>query len=345
MLVRMDSSAAATGPLVALGVAGAGLLALAVVATVLLWRPRRAGGGRLAETPAPAPVLGFPEDDLPAFHTRPPGFPGGVGPRPGGPTAAVLLAPAPATAVRQQGGVAPWAPGGAGPSSGLPVARLLLTLAAMALALVAVAAAIALPSARAERAGAPPSRPAVPSLPAVPDAPVAGQRGAGELAYLSLPLGSGDVGARLVFRGLVLEQHAVGATVSLPTLSLTTNGAQGLAHLRLPTWNCLAPEAPTNPADAGCVPSVTEYADLPTPALRIAHNGTSVVLQGRFPSYVRPNGGPPEYTGRVYEVTVSITPGRRLDSAHWLADGVLTLGSATARTDGDPLLDVLNRGR
>ena len=57
------------------------------------------------------------------------------------------------------------------------------------------------------------------------------------------------------------------------------------------------------------------------------------------------NGSGPVPTGRVYDVTLTVSPGRRLGPDRYAAQGVLRLGSGTARTDGDPAHDVLIRGR
>jgi hypothetical protein len=143
----------------------------------------------------------------------------------------------------------------------------------------------------------------------------------------------------------VLERQAVGVTVTYPGVSLTTSGEWALVHLRLPTANCLAAEAPADPAEAGCVPSVTQYADLPTPTLQMFRDGSGLVLSGRIPTYTRPNGSAAAYTGQVYDLTLTVTPGRRLAGGRAVADGVLTLGSGTSRTDGDPSVDVLQRRR
>lgn len=333
----MDS-ASATAPLVVLGVAGLGLLVVAVAA-VLLLRP----GRRSAPEPAGGALV---EDDLPGFHAHPPGSPGAAV-RP-------VDAGGPVPLARAGGLAAPPAPGPSTVPSdeGVRVIRFLLAFVALALALIAAAAAVALPSAWADHAGsaAPHSRaPAgsavvVPDLPAVPDSPAPGRPGAGRLAYVSLPVGSGDTRARLSFGEVVLEQQAVGATVTSPAASLTMRGDEALLHLRLPTWNCLAPEEPADPVATGCVPSVTEFGDLPSPALSMFSDGKSLLLQGRVPTYTRPNGGDPEYTGRVYQVTLTVRPGRRLGPSRYVADGVLTLGSGTAHSDGNPLLNVLTRG-
>jgi len=261
---------------------------------------------RRRRPPAPS---GTVEDDLPAFHAHPPGSPG-----------------APARAAPAGGQVRLTTAAGAlapaeqppGPDEGLRVARFVLALAALALALVAAAAAVALPSARADRAR-----------------PTAPQSGASW----------GDTDARLSFGSAVLEQHAVGVTMTRPEADLSISGRRALLHLRLPTWNCLAPEAPDDPVEAGCVPSVTEYGDLPSPALSTSSDGRTLLLQGRVATYTRPNGSGPVDTGRVYDVTLTLTPGRRLGPGRYVADGVLTLGSGATRTDGDPAMDMLTRGR
>lgn len=336
MLSGMDSTAA-TASVVVLGVAGLGLF-LVVMAAVLL-RPGRRTGPARAGRRLPPPV-----DDLPAFRAHPPGSPGAPARR------AAVGAPVPLAPPGPRGGT------DAQPvptDDGVRVIRFLLALAALALALIAAAAAVALRSARAEPSGpgapppaAGPSRTvAVPDLPAVPDSPAPGQPGAGELAYVSLPPGPGYTRARMSFGGVVLEQQAVGSTVTRPAAGLTTSGRQALLHLRLPTWNCLAPEVPDDPAAAGCVPSVTEYGDLPSPALSMSSDGNSLLVQGRVPTYTRPNGSPPVYTGRAYEVTLTVSPARRLAPGRYVAVGSLTLGSGTTRTDGDPALNVITRPR
>lgn len=335
----MDSPT--TAPLVVLCVAGFGLL-LVAVAAVLVLRPGR--------RPAPGATAG--RDDLPAFHARPPGSAGAlVRPTASGPP--VSLAPVGMLDSLAPNPPAPSAPPAAPRDAGIRPTPVLLPLAAVALAVIAAAAAVGMTSARADHAGPVPapqvccgsSTGALPALPPIPDSPAPGQPGAGDLAYVSLPLGRGDTGGRLSFGAVVLQEQAVGATVTRADAGWTTHASRALLHLRLPTWNCLAPDAPDDPAAEGCVPSVTEYGDLPSPALSMSTDGRGLVLQGRVPTYTRPDGSGPVYTGRVYDVTLTVHPGRRLGPDRYVADGVLTLGTGTARTGGDPAVDVLTRGR
>jgi hypothetical protein len=249
-------------------------------------------------------------DDLPGFFTRPP-----ASPRAASRGGEVLLAPpgTPDALARPVVVPDPAAPPG---DDGRSVVRFLLLLAALALALICAAAAAALPSARADRAAPPPSPVVVP-----------------------------HTDARLSFGGMVLEQQVVGATLTRPAASLSTSGRRTVLHLRLPTWNCLAPDLPDDPAAAGCISSVTQYGDLRSPALSTSSDGKVLVAHGQVRTYTRPNGSGPVATGRVYDLTLTVHPGRRLGVGQYVAVGVLTLGSGTARTDGDPLLNVLTRDR
>src|SRR3954470_11860287 len=89
----MDNSAAATGPLVVLGVAVAGLVVLGIVAAVLLVRAR---GAASRPPPPPADDPPRPElrrDDLADFHAHPPGFPGAIALTPAGAPGPPLGAP------------------------------------------------------------------------------------------------------------------------------------------------------------------------------------------------------------------------------------------------------------
>jgi hypothetical protein len=150
---------------------------------------------------------------------------------------------------------------------------------------------------------------------------------------------------RLTFGGVVLERHPVGITATHPTVHLTSDGDQAIASVELPTFHCLTGEAPRDPGAAGCVRSVTEYAELATPALEVTGRDGEVRLSGRFPTYVRPNGGPPVWTGRVYELTVTAAPAAGPAPSGWRrATGTLQLGSDRTRSTGDPEVNLLRRG-
>jgi hypothetical protein len=326
MLWGMDPAA----PLAAWLVLGAALPALAV-ATVVLARTRPSGTGAGPPAAAPARPGGrrWAHDDLPGFLEAPPGTP----------------RPAPAR---------PAPPVDDGAPAEDPAARTVAGLVAAALALVAVLAGVALGTGREEppAAAPPPAAPlppppaapttAVPDLLPVPAEPLPGERGAGLLAARSVPLGDGGTSARLALGGLVLERRAVGVTVTRPAVSVTV-GEDGtaLAHLRLPTWNCLGTTAPADPDAAGCTATGTEYADLPTPALAVTRDGDALRLAGRFPTYTRPAGTPPVYTGRVYDLSVTVSPAAPLRHGEAPAEGALFLGTERAVSVDDPALSRL----
>ncbi|MGY1772985.1 hypothetical protein [Blastococcus sp. SYSU D00813] len=323
------------------GVLGAVLLVLAglLALPLALRRPR-------PTDPAPAaPVSGarppaFPDDDLPAFRAAPPGTPGAAPPerRP----ARVRMAP----------------PVSGADDGDRAAARVLVALAAAALALVAVLALLAGAESGTDDGADPPAGPTagaapasserpVPPLPAVPATPLSGAPGAGALAMLSVPLDDDGWAARLAFAPLVLEPRAVGATVAVPAVGVTRRAdGTALAHVRLPTWNCLAAEAPPDPAAAGCAPGPVEYADLPSPALQSTVEEGRLRLTGRFPTYTRPAGGAPVYTGRVYELTVTVSARGRDDGrSGWApAEGTLFLGLTRAESVDDPALSAVRRG-
>ncbi|MGY1786502.1 hypothetical protein [Geodermatophilus sp. SYSU D00698] len=324
----MDSPAP-VAPWVVLGVA---LVALAaVVAGLALSRRRAPARPRQEERPPPPerpPGPHWAVDDLPAFLEAPPGTPV--------PETRPAAAPAPA------------APPGPDPS-----ARTVAALAAAGLALVAVLAGVALGGDRGEPVAGGAPRPAVPGpstppasptparpeLPPVPADPLPGERGAGLLAARSVPLGDAGVAARLALGGLVLERRAVGVTVGYPSVSVSV-GTDGtaLAHVLLPAWNCLSTTAPADPEAAGCTPVPVEYADLPTPALTVTRDGDALRLAGRFPTYTRPAATPPAYTGRVYDLSVTVAPAGGLDGGEAPADGTLFLGTERAEALPDPSL-------
>jgi hypothetical protein len=334
----MDSSAPVAVPWVVLVLA---LLALAGLAAVSLTRPRSPSPTRAGRDPAaPArPASRWPDDDLPRFLESPPGTPG------------ALRAPV-AAPVADPGDEPAGTPDGS--------RRVLAGMVAAGLVLVAALAGVAVatrdggdppgtpapdpvaPSPQAGTTPAPAPAPALP-LPAVPVDPLPGEGGAGVLAVRSVPLGEDGVVARLAFGGIVVERQAVGTTVAYPSVSVTAagDGRAALAHLRLPTWNCLALEPPADPAAAGCVRSRTEHADLPSPALTVTRDGGDLRLTGRFPTYTRPIGTAPAYTGRGYDLTVTVSPGGPVRNGAAAAEGTLFLGTDRTASLDEPGLNAV----
>jgi hypothetical protein len=329
----MDSSAPAAVPWVVLVLA---LLALAGLAAVLLSRPQPPAAPVDPPPARPArPAPRWRDDDLPGFLDAPPGTPGAP--------------PAPAALPEEDPG--PSQPDGSG--------RAVAGMAAAALVLVAALAGVAgatrdgggLAIARPAPGTVTPSpqdtptpTPVPPSLPTVPADPLPGEGGAGVLADRSVPLGEDGVVARLAFGGLVVERQAVGTTVGYPMVSVTAAGDGGtaLAHLRLPTWNCLTAEPPEDPAAAGCVRSRTEYADLPSPALTVTRDGADLRLTGRFSTYTRPIGTAPAYTGRVYDLAVTVSPTGPVHDGTAPAEGTVFLGTDRAESLDEPALNVVS---
>ena len=345
----MDLAAASAGPWLVLGVVVgallAGMLALAVTSVGRTTRSSTVSQSPEAGTPpAPEPADGWTEDDLPGFLDQPPGTtseataPASAAEDP--PLAAPELALAP---VRRRVPAHSVTTAAAAPSPG----RLLLVLATLAVALVGVASVLALVASRASSTAAPAESSEasptwdVPDLSALPERPAPGDPGAGRFATTSVPLGDRGVLARVAFGGLVLERRAVGVTAAYPSVSVTAAdvpGGPALAHVRLPVWNCLTDTAPDHPGAAGCRRLPTEYAELPSPALTVSEDGDGVRISGRFATYVRPAGSPPEWTGRAYPFTVHVQPDG--DGA----TGTLHLGTERAAAIDDPLLSDLRRG-
>ena len=323
MLTAMDISPAGPSILPWL-VAGALLVVLAGGAALLASRLRRRR--RSAEEAAGQAGRAPGSDDLPAFLEFPPGSPGAPGPpAPGLPPAAgwpALAGAGPAGTTRVA--EAPAGP----PSRGSRPRRVLAAVALAALVLLAAALVLDPGPGRPGYAGAH-GRDGARSSPA----PEAREPAAGDLADVSVRPGRDGGAARLAFGGLVLEQRAVGITASYPALEVTWNRDGAVAHLRLPTYNCLTAAAPEDPVAAGCAPSMTEFADLPSPALELAEDDGTVRLSGRFPTYVRPNGSPPAWTGRVYEFSVRAAPVRGEPAGEWVrARGEIRLGDGRAPT-------------
>jgi len=361
---------AVAGAFTASPAAGAWVLA-ALAAALLLGGGAAAWAGR-GPAAEPAPAATAPTsppaasaapvrevDDLQAFFEAPPGTTDAVEPADGpGEAPAPVTTPASATPPAP----APSAPAADHrPSQDAPAAadeahrttvRRIAVGATAALLVVVVGAAVAAAltrdetprggdgAGRVDRDGSasPTDTPTttVPSTPTEPPAPITAAA-AGDLAGVVVSPGRDGLEADLVFEGIVLEPRAVGSTVTRPGLALSTDGRSGVAHLELPTWNCLSATAPADPAAAGCTPGPTEYADLGTPTLRVDVAGGDFELTGDFPTYTRPNGSPPAYTGRTYAVTVTGGPAGEARGEEARATGELGLGGATTgtRTDTD----------
>jgi hypothetical protein len=151
--------------------------------------------------------------------------------------------------------------------------------------------------------------------------------------------------ARLTFGGIVLEPRAVGVTAAYPVVDISADGDRSRASVRFPAFNCLTADAPADPVAAGCTPAVTEYARLASPDLRVDGHGNGVVVTGRFPTEIRPNGSPPVPTGRVYELRISATPAGPPAHDGWRpARGELELGPDRAGTVDRPGISVLRSG-
>ena len=319
--------------------AGALLVVLAGGAALLVRRLRSRRRRRSAEKTAGPAGRAPGSDDLPTFRDFPPGSAGAPGPPPvgGSPSAGwpALAASGPAATDRFAG-----TPAGP-PSRSRRRRTVVLTAVALAALVVLVAAVVLDPGPR--RSG-PPSPGGPHGREDARSSPAPGSRtpGAGDLAEVSVRPGRDGGAAGLAFGGLVLEQRAVGITATYPALDVTWNRDDAVAHLRLPTYNCLTAAAPEDPVAAGCVPSVAEYADLASPALELTGDDGTVRLSGRFPTYVRPNGSPPVWTGRVYEFSARAAPVRGEPSRGWVrARGEIRLGDGRAPTLDGPDVRVL----
>jgi hypothetical protein len=351
---------------VVLGLLVAGLVALAAVALRRGPADTAAPGGAVDSSDEPdepragqAGSFEWIDDDLPGFLDQPPGTPAEVGAE-----AAQDAGDPPLAGQAGAGGDVALAAAGSGfatvrrtvpahAAADVPDAgRVLLVLATVAVLLIGAASAVAALTSESRRnasaaaASAAPTASAgptweMPDLAAVPERPEPGDPGAGELATASVPIGPEGALVRLGFEGVVLERRAVGITAAYPSISATAAAVPGgpaLAHVRLPVWNCLTDTAPADPVAAGCQRMPTEYAELPTPALSVTENGQGLRISGRFPTYVRPAGSPPAWTGRAYPITVNVAPDG--DSA----TGTLHLGVERAEAVDDPLLSDVRRG-
>ncbi|MCO7219980.1 hypothetical protein [Klenkia sp. PcliD-1-E] len=147
---------------------------------------------------------------------------------------------------------------------------------------------------------------------------------AGDLAGTDLAPGADGFTAEVSFAGVVLEPRAVGVTVAYPRLRASGDGERSVAHVELAVWNCLADTPPADPATADCRRGLVEYADLPSPELSTTRTGDGVQLTGSFPTYTRPNGSAPSYTGRSYTLDVEVADRRGT------VTGTLRLGDGVA---------------
>ena len=297
-----------------------------------------AGPGRAAAEPAE--VL----DDLPGFLENPPGS------RPALPATAAVAEPVgPPADPPRTGATAATAAGSTTLSRrGTTVATALTVLALVATAVLvgvtggrpdapagAAARTAATPTGVAAGLSAPTGSAAAgldATVPTTSAPATATGTAAAALALQSVPLGDDGLAASVTFAGVVLEQRAVGLTVTYPSLSVTTDGSRSLAHVRLPTFNCLTAEPPEDPLAGGCVRSLTEYADLPSPQLQVSRDGDTLEVAGLFATYTRPNGSAPDYTGRAYQLTATITADGPARDGSVPAAGVVRIGLDSART-------------
>jgi hypothetical protein len=297
MLVGMDIPAAAAGPWIVLGVV-LGVLLLGAVGLAAYPLLRSRQPTAGADVAEKPSGTGAGDDDLPGFLESPPGSPG-----------------APTVPAR---GWAALTAGSTHPAAA-PAARRGRWDTVGVLAALTVAGALLIGIAAALAAVASGSQ----------DPPTPSARADGEQA--------GGLAAQLTFGGVVLERRAVGVTAAYPHLRLTTDGERTVAHVELPTFNCLTAEAPDDPVAAGCTPAGTEYAELATPALTVHREDGAVRIAGRFPTQLRPNGTPPVSTGRVYELEVTAVPTGEGRPGEWVpATGMLRLGHDRATTTGGP---------
>lgn len=172
-------------------------------------------------------------------------------------------------------------------------------------------------------------------------AAVSGSGGRHRTPSVAAPPSAAGTAARLTFGGVVLEPRAVGVTATYPVVELSSDGDRPRAHVEFPTYNCLAGDAPADPVAAGCIASVTEYADLAAPDLAVRKDGAGFRITGRFPTELHPNGSAPAPTGRVYDLRITVAPSRGAARDGWRpARGVLELGPGRTTTVDEPGLNL-----
>ncbi|MGY2004915.1 hypothetical protein [Blastococcus sp. SYSU DS1024] len=249
-----------------------------------------------------------PVDDLADFLEHPPG----TRPEPPPPAGWATLAPPPAPA--HPGEDRRWA------------RPALAALCVVALAVVGTAAAVA--AGRMAAGGS-------------AGEPASSDPGAPRPAPTSDAAAPGALVADLVAGGLVLEPRAVGVTAAYPEARLTAHAGAARLELRLPTYNCLAAQAPADPVAAGCTATPVEHAVVDGDDLVVSRDGERWTVRGRAATFLRPGGSAPEPTGRVYPLELTLVPqdASSADGAR-AAAGELRLGTGSA-----PLLPELSRVR
>lgn len=144
----------------------------------------------------------------------------------------------------------------------------------------------------------------------------------------------GAVAAVMTFSGLVLEPRAVGITAAYPEVRLTADGDAPRLDVLLPTYNCLTRTAPADPLAAGCAAALVEQGTVGPDDLRLDRDGDRWVATGRLATLLPAGGSPPEPTGRVYDLELTVSPGDGPAAEGWRsAAGRLRLGTATATAD------------
>ena len=129
----------------------------------------------------------------------------------------------------------------------------------------------------------------------------------------------------------MLEPRAVGVTAAYPEVRLTTGAGAARLELRLPTYNCLAAGAPADPVAAGCTATPVEHAVVEGDDLRVTRDGEGWVVHGTAATVLRPGGSPPEATGRVYPLELTVVPeGPPAADGTRAARGELRLGTGSA---------------
>ncbi|MCF6744562.1 hypothetical protein E9529_09770 [Blastococcus sp. KM273128] len=142
---------------------------------------------------------------------------------------------------------------------------------------------------------------------------------------------AGGVVAELAVGGLVLEPRAVGVTATYPEVRLSTGGGAPRLELRLPTYNCLAAEAPADPVAAGCIATPVEHAVLEGEDLAVTRDGAGWVVSGTAETVLRPGGSAPAATGRAYALELTVEPdGPPAADGTRAARGELRLGTGSA---------------